>query len=336
MQAGNAHPVNISTCGAVMRGQIILTLGGAGPRRPSSKEQPMSSYSDPTTPLTAQAAAYADTLSPAFSLHATHQRVQLLESAAATSAVGTAVVEGQVADLAAGHVAYNTIAIAVNPTAADTITIKGDVYEFVTAGGDVAADTNIGVVRGADVGASMTNLLAAINATYSGATATGLLQTDGETAALKNGTENVTAVYTSGVLRIYAAGEPGGEVVAGTTPDIACSDALTESTAWAFANLNLSTGGAAQPSQVARISFALTGPQVSAGSVEIVVPVYSTTMKVWMNATTAAGAFKALGADTVAVAGVAGSTSLSTVTLTLNGSGGDLAATNIVFIEVWA
>lgn len=296
----------------------------------------MSSYSDPTTPLTAQAAAYADTLSPAFSLNATHQRVQLLESGAATAGVASAVVEAQVADLSAGALAYNAIAIAVNPTAADTITIGADVYEFVAAGGDVAADTNIGVVRGADVATTMASLVAGINATYTGADATGLFQTDSTAAALKNGTENVVAFYAGGVLNLQAADAPGGTVVVGTLPSVACSDALTEVTAWTFANLNLSTGGAARPDQVARVVFAVTAPQISAGSVVVRVPVQSATMKVFFSAVTAAGLEKHAHTDTATVAAVTGSATLSDVTLTLVGGGTDIVATDIVFIEVWA
>lgn len=295
-----------------------------------------SSYSNPSTPLTVQSAAYADTLSPALALHATHQRIQLLEGSATTNDLAVTAAAVAVEDLAAGHVAYNTIAIAVNPTAADTITIGADVYEFVAAAGDVAADTNIGVVRGAAVANSMTNLVAAINATYTSSAGTGLFQTDSTTPALKNGTEDLFAFYAGGVLNIMAADAPGGAVVSGTTPSIACSDALTEVTAFAFANINLSTGGAARPDQVARLSFAITAGQISAGTVVVRVPVQSATMKVWATATTATGALKALGADTVAVAAVTGSTTLSAVTLTLTGGGGDLAATNIVFIEVWA
>jgi hypothetical protein len=293
-------------------------------------------FQDPSVPLTAVAAAQADALAPAFALYATHQRVANLESGASTQGLSLATAEAALEDITAGHVAFNTIAIAVNPTATDTITIGADVYEFVAAGGDVAADTNIGVVRGADVAASMANLVAAVNATYTSSLGTGLFQTDSSTPALKNGTENVVAFYAGGVLNISAADAPGGDIVAGTTPNIACSDALTEVTAWAFANLNLSTGGSFQPTKVARVSFAVTAGQISAGSVVVRVPVQSVNAVAYFSAFTAAGVEKHSHSDTITIAAVTGSTTLSDVTLTLNGGGSDIAATNVVFIEVWA
>lgn len=297
----------------------------------------MSRYNeDPTVPLTEEQVRTFNFASGQFKKWALAGRISALESGAASQVSDLASAEADVALLKEGHLAYNTIAIAVNPTATDTITIGADVYEFVAAGGDVAADTNIGVVRGADVATSMANLVKAINAGWLSYETTGLFQTDSSTAALKNGTESVVAFYAGGVLNISAADAPGGSLVSGTAPDIACSDALTEVTAWAFANLNLSTGGAFQPTKVARVSFAVTAGQISAGSVVVRVPVQSSAMVAKVEAFTAAGAVKAVGADTVAVAAVTGSTTLSDVTLTLNGGGGDLAATNVVFIEVWA
>lgn len=294
------------------------------------------SYQDPSVPLTAVAAVTADTLAPAFALYGTHQRIASLESGASTQGVSLASAEAALEDATEGHVAYNTIAIAVNPAAGDTITIGADVYEFVAAGGDVAADTNIGVVRGADAATSMANLIAGIHATYQSSLGTGLFQTDSSTPALKNGTENVFAFYAGGVLNIQAANAPGGNLVSGTTPDIACSDVLTEVTAWTFANLNLSTGGSFRPTKVARVAFAVTGGQISAGSVVVRVPVQSADMVAYFSVFTAAGVEKHTHTDSVAVAAVAGSTTLSDVTLTLNGGGTDAVATDVVFIEVWA
>ncbi len=85
-------------------------------------------FQDPSVPLTAVAAAQADALAPAFALYATHQRVANLESGASTQGLSLATAEAALEDITAGHVAFNTIAIAVNPTATDTITIGADVY----------------------------------------------------------------------------------------------------------------------------------------------------------------------------------------------------------------
>lgn len=291
---------------------------------------------DPSVPLTAEQVRAFSFASGQFKKWGLAQRISALESEASSLSSDLLASVASVDGATEGHVAYNAIAIAVNPTAGDTLTIGADVYEFVAAGGDVAADTNIGVVRGADVATSMANLIAGIHATYANLEYTGLFQTDSSTPALKNGTENVFAFYGGGVLNLQAADAPGGNIVSGTTPSIACSDALTEATAWTFANLNLSTGGSFRPTQVARVSFAITAGQISAGSVVIRVPVQSADMVAYYSVFTAAGVEKHAHTDSVAVAAVTGSATLSDVTLTLNGGGSDAAATDVVFIEVWA
>lgn len=291
---------------------------------------------DPTSALTAEQVRAFNFASGQFKKWALAGRISALESDGGAQATRIDTAEADIDALSEGFIAYNQISIAVNPTAGDRITIGSDVYEFVAAGGDVGDDSRIGVVRGANLAASMANLVAGIHATYGPSELTGLFQTDSTTPALKNGTANVFAFFASNVLHLLAADAPGGTPVSGTAPSIACSDNLTEATAWAFANLNLSTGGAIKHTKVARVTFAVTAPQIVAGSVVVRVPVQSTDMRVKASATTAAGAEKSLGADTVAVAAVTGSTTFSDVTVTLNGGGGDLAATNILFIEVWA
>jgi len=293
-------------------------------------------YRDPAVGLTASAAARADSLSPVFYDYATHQRLQLLEASDGTAGVAAAALTARLEDVVAGLVAYNAIPIAVNPTTTNTLTIGADVYEFVTAAGRVAADVNIGVPIGVNVAATMVKLVDAINAVYPGSVATGILKTVGTAAALKNGTVNVVAAYSGGVLRITAADAPGGDSVDGTTPNIACSDALTEVAAFIFANLNLSVGAASKPTQVARAAITITAAMISAGTVVVRVPVQSATMKVWAKAATALGVETGLGTDSVLVTAVPGSTTASVVTILLAGGAGQLADTNVLFVEVWA
>lgn len=288
---------------------------------------------DPLTPLTLGQLRTATLASAQFKKWALVGRISHLETLAAGSDAGLNDLSAEVGGLQGGAVAYNSIPIAVNVTAGDTLTIGADVYEFVVTGGDVGADTNIGVVRESSLEATMANLLAAINAT---AVTTSLFQTDSTTPALLVGTENVVATYDSGSLHIYAADAPGGTVTLGTVPDIACSDNLTEATAWVLANLILSTGGSFQPTVVARVTFSITADQIVDGSVVVRVPVYSPSAAVKLSAMSAAGAVLAGYSDTVAILPADEALGFSTVTLTLPGGGSDLAATNVVFIEVWA
>lgn len=293
----------------------------------------MTSYasSDPTVALTSSQASFADSTSPTFAAFATHQRVRALETAAASVAADAASLDAAVAALSEGVAAYNTIAISANPTAGNTLTIGADVYEFVAAAGSVANNANIGVVRGANVAATMANLIAGIHATYGTGDLTGLFKVGGLLPALKNGTEDVFAFYAGGVLNVLAADAPGGDVVTGTVPSIACSDTLTEVVSWAFANLNLSTGGVVHTTQVARAAFIVSAAQALAASVVLRLPVYSANMFVKVSGMSATGAPLVL-TDTAVVAAVTGSTSECRVTLTLI----DLVETDRCFIEVWA
>ena len=94
--------------------------------------------------------------------------------------------------------------------ATETLTLGGDVYEFLASGATVAADTNIGVVRGGGVFATLTNLVAAINAS---AGATGILQSDGS-AALSRGREPFLAAKLAvDKIRVSSADAPGGNIV---------------------------------------------------------------------------------------------------------------------------
>lgn len=291
---------------------------------------------DPTSALTVEQVRALNFASGQFKKWALAGRLSALEAGAGAQGTRLDATEADVSALSEGFIAYNQISAAVNPTAGDRITVGADTYEFVAAGGNVSNNGYIGVVRGTNLATSMANLIAGIHASYGSSELTGLFRTNGTTPALKNGTTNVFAFFASNVLHLVAAGAPGGTPVSGTTPSIACSDNLTEVTAWTFANLNLSTASAIKHTKVARVTFAVTAPQIAAGSVVVRVPAQSASMRVVASATTAAGAQKALGADTVAVAAVTGSATLSNVTITLNGGGGDLAATDILFIEVLA
>jgi len=115
-----------------------------------------------------------------------------------------------------GYVAAATINITTNPSAAETITIGADVYEWDGAGG------NINVVVGGSAAVSRANLETAING---------------------SGTEDLLAdddgMLGATTVRIQAADAPGGNIVIGAGPSIALSTTLgAGGDVWNLLNLN--------------------------------------------------------------------------------------------------
>jgi hypothetical protein len=143
-----------------------------------------------------------------------------------------------------------TILLSTNPTTTDTLTIDGQVYEFVTAAGAVAADVNIAVAIGASAAATQTNLLAAINGTAAAlhANITNVATT---APAIGVGSKPVFGEVVSNVLRLYymGAGNQGVDPTSMTQdqmanyptvfPSFAVSDTLTAVVAWTVLNFNL-------------------------------------------------------------------------------------------------
>lgn len=108
---------------------------------------------------------------------------------------------------------------AANPSTTNTCTLTGappntgtvETYEFLTSGGTVASDVNIGVVVGGTKQITLTSLIAAINGSVS--SATGLLKSDGS-AARRNGTKYYVADDLTGtVMRLRSAATVGGTVI---------------------------------------------------------------------------------------------------------------------------
>lgn len=162
-----------------------------------------------------------------------------LQDSATTDAASLAALTGSTAP-------FNVVVYTGVPTTGDTLTVavsggETNVFEFVTAAGTVASDSNIGVVIGsADV--SYTNLAAAINRT---AAANGLEDSDGN-QALYLGTVPLFAVVdtTGNYLYLIEADVAGGTPVAGAGSNIAFTDALNNATLLRT-NMNTATSGAA-------------------------------------------------------------------------------------------
>ena len=266
------------------------------------------------------------------------QRVADLENA--TDEVGD--VSDAVSLATSGVVAWNKISLATNPTASDTIVIGGDTYQFRAAGANVTNNSYIAVVRDSTNDLSAAALAAAINRTAvnaSGLLANGhatIFKTDGVTPADSWGNENVKAAYdaSGNILWIFAADAPGGNLVDGTAPNIACADALTAAVNWTFANLNLSTSVGQKYEAVARWTVPVTTALVTATTVDFVLPFYSANAVARVIGYTSGEVLKEAIADYMSLA--AGPMANTTVaTLNLAGGGTDLADTDLAWCEVW-
>ena len=151
-------------------------------------------------------------------------------------------------DATVGPIAFNVLEYTGQPTDTQTATIDSLVFEACTDEGSVAADARVGFVIGATARVTYgTNLLAALNATYSPNEHPSLFQTDDETPALANSTKNLYAVHvnggdtSTGSLYVFNAAAPGGAKVEGAAPDIAFSDTLSNA-AWKWVDLASSPG----------------------------------------------------------------------------------------------
>ena len=151
-------------------------------------------------------------------------------------------------DVTVGPIAFNVLEYTGQPTDTQTATIDSLVFEACTDEGSVAADARVGFVIGATARVTYgTNLLAALNATYSPNEHPSLFQTDDETPALANSTKNLYAVHvnggdtSTGSLYVFNALTPGGLKKEGTAPSLAFSDTLSNA-AWKWDNLNKSPG----------------------------------------------------------------------------------------------
>ncbi len=241
-----------------------------------------------------------------------------------------------------GVVAWNKISLATNPTASDTVTVGGDTYQFRAAGANVTNDAYIAVVLDSTNDLSAAALAAAINRTArnaSGLLANGhatIFKTDGETPADSWGNENVKAAYdaSGNILWIFAADAPGGTLVDGTAPDLACTDALTAVVAWTFANLDESTSVGQKYEAVARWTVPVTTTLITATLVDFVLPFYSANAVARVIGYTSSEVLKEGIADYMSLA--AGPMANTTIaTLNFAAGGGDLANTDLAWCEVW-
>lgn len=127
-----------------------------------------------------------------------------------------------------GTNASKALVIAEPPTAADTVTIGGRVYEFVADAADVAVATNVAVVFEDEATAKLA-LVAAINADRASKVTAAAFSSDdctvtakakglvGNTVVLAETFTHVSNIWTAGATAL-AGGVEGGAIYASTTP----------------------------------------------------------------------------------------------------------------------
>lgn len=233
---------------------------------------------------------------------------------------------------ASGACASAQCKMATNPTATNTLTIGADVFEFVAAAGDVAADVNIAVEIKGSAELTLDELINAINAVDANNQHPTIFLTDSTTPALANGTEAVLADKIGTTeLRIRSADKAGGQLK-GASPSIVLAEALTDAAdIWDVGNVNLNTlAGNTPVTAQGRTSIAITAAMVTAGNYQLDFPFIVAGFVVSVRTT--ADVIKAIGgADKAELAN-------DGILLTLAGGGiaEDINATDVVEVFAWS
>lgn len=170
-----------------------------------------------------------------------------------------------------GSIPVAVLNVATNPTAADTIGIGDDTYEFRGSGADLSDDAFIAVEIAGSAADTRDNLVDAINAVDADNAHPTIFQTDSTTPALANGTENVLATETGTTVVVQGANAPGGDAAAGS-PSIVLAESLTNaSDTWDVGNVNLNTlaGVAKSSRQTVTTELVITSAMITAGTIRI-------------------------------------------------------------------
>lgn len=157
------------------------------------------------------------------------------------------------------------LVMSAQPVTTDTIDIGADVYEFVTAAGAVADDANIAVEIGASAAATLTNLVAAINATYSPDQHPNITNVATTAPALANGTEAVVASEDGTSLVAMNADAAGGTILPGDQ-SIVLAEAITDAAdIWTAGNVDMNTlqGNAQIDRKVALAAVTITAAMIT-------------------------------------------------------------------------
>ncbi len=160
------------------------------------------------------------------------------------------------------------LAFATDASNADTVTINGNVFKFLTT--LITADTTTQIKRGTSAAVTLGLLVKAINGTV-----------DADIVlATTPFTDSIVADAVGTSLRIRKADAQGGSPVAGVSTSYAVSETLTPAgDIWSAANLSVS-GKAATDSQQTVGSVAITAAMVTNGSFQVELP-FTPTVVLW-------------------------------------------------------
>jgi hypothetical protein len=204
-------------------------------------------------------------------------------------------------------------------TAADTVTIGADIYEYLALLTDaVTTPGNIGVLHGVDAAATLANIIEAINGT---GVASGV--------SAGHGTESVLAnAYNTNYLHIDKSAFPGGPEVPGDGPNVALAASLTSGDVWDHLNLSATGWDGGLKKQLIRVVVDATNLAAAFDLAVGFTPLLASVVLVTDAAGVPDGTGK--GSDlpiTLVPARLA-------VTVDLDGGTVDPVATDIVYIEV--
>jgi len=220
--------------------------------------------------------------------------------------------------------------LSAQPVATDTIDIGVDKYEFLSAAGSVAIDTNIAVLIGGSAAATRANLIAAISATDPDNLHDTLFLIDGVTPAVANGTEAYVADEVGNNVRIQSADVAGGTPQPSSASTV-LAEAITDAAdVWDVGNVNLNTlgGVVAGMHQEGRAAITVTAAMVTNG-LKILFPF--TIGGFIVQVRTAAGVLQGTtGTDTFVPTG-------ANMLVTFGGGAApDIQATDIISIQAWS
>jgi hypothetical protein len=234
----------------------------------------------------------------------------------------------QLSLLQPGQPAAAVLKMGTNPTSADTVTIRSDVYEFLAAAGTVATDSNIGVLLAGTVAATRTNFINAINGDI--AAATGILQSDGSPAA-RNGTNSLVAdLHDTDKVRIRSADAIGGSPIGVVDASTVDEDLTAAADIWNVGATNaIQVGRAGSQAQLAVLTLTITASEITAGYVT-----FSPGNGTSTGMTPVAFIFQVRDSTGAVVEGYTDTFTIveDSIKLTLAGGVGDIAATNVVTV----
>ena len=222
-----------------------------------------------------------------------------------------------------------------DPSTTNTCTIDGLVFEFLTAGGTVANNANIGVVRGVNKQTTLTKFIQAINGT---ATANGLLKPSGGQCLFNNTTKNWYASDEGGtVMQIRSALTPGGRIVNRSDTAVVSETFTNAADIWDVGSGNaVNSGKYPTEVQYMRAQIVVTASHITFGSIrftfanQLGVNQFSAIQRVTWQVTSSAGIHKYPVADAVTIEG-------GDAVYTLDGGGApEAVAGDTITIEVAA